>query len=299
MQQPHTRARPRLPRWILAILGLLLLFFLTQIGVIFVEVAFLATRPPKTTAFIQRYLSSCLTRSTPCPMEKSWRPLKEISPHLQEAVLIGEDDAFFDHNGIDPEAIQESFELNMKKGRVVRGGSTITQQLAKNLYLSPSKNPFRKMKEILIALFMEKILTKQRILEIYLNVIEWGKGIYGAEAASRFYFGKSAVDLNSEEAAYLAAIIPNPAFYTDPSHARRAARRKGIILRRMGRRSFDGLSFLSHDHSGGVERLEAPDFLEARQREPALEFLRGEHVSVKGVHHHLEAEQERDGLPCS
>jgi len=177
----------------------------------------------------------------PCPMEKTWEPLSEISKNLQEAVLIGEDDAFFEHEGIDPEAIRESIELNLKKKKFARGGSTITQQLVKNLYLSPSKNPFRKAKEILMALFMEKMLTKQRILELYLNVIEWGKGIYGAEAASQFYFHKSCKILSPEEAAYLSAIIPNPSLYTDPDHARRLARRKAIILKRMSRRSFEEL----------------------------------------------------------
>ena len=201
----------------------------------------LASRPPKTTAFIQLYLKECSAHSDPCPMAQTWEPLSQISKNLQEAVLIGEDDAFFEHEGIDPEAIRESMELNLKKKKFARGGSTITQQLVKNLYLSPSKNPLRKVKEIFIALFMEKILTKQRILELYLNVIEWGKGIYGAEAASQFYFHKPAKTLSTEEAAFLASIIPNPMFYTDPAHAQRASRRKGIILKRMSRRSFEEL----------------------------------------------------------
>ncbi len=186
---------------------------------------------------MQYYLKHCQREKSACLIEQSWRSLDEISPYLQEAVLIGEDDAFFEHEGIDLDAMQESIELNLKKKRFIRGGSTITQQLAKNLYLSSSKNPLRKIKEILIALFMEKILDKERILEIYLNVIEWGKGIYGAEAASNFYFHKPARDLNREEAAYLAAIIPNPVSYASRAHNRRAMKRKGIILRRMGSRT--------------------------------------------------------------
>lgn len=159
---------------------------------------------------------------------------------MQEAVLISEDDGFFDHEGIDPEAIKESIELNLKKKKFARGGSTLTQQLAKNLYLSPSKNPWRKAKEILIAMLMEKMLSKQRILEIYLNIIEWGKGIYGAQAASEFYFKKDASALSASEAAYLSAIIPNPKLYTS-SWSRKAQGRRNIILHRMGYRNFEEL----------------------------------------------------------
>lgn len=242
MQPSPVPSKPRFRRWILAVGGLLSLLLVLQMGMIFFEVAFLGTKDPKTTAFIQRYLSECLTHSTPCPFEQTWKPLNEISKNLQEAVLIGEDDAFFEHEGIDPEAIRESIELNLKKKKFARGGSTITQQLAKNLYLSPSKNPFRKLKEIAIALFMEAMLSKQRILEIYLNVIEWGKGIYGAEAASQYYFHKAAKTLSSDEAAFLSSIIPNPEFYTNPAHAGRAARRKAIILKRMSRENFEELS---------------------------------------------------------
>jgi monofunctional biosynthetic peptidoglycan transglycosylase len=215
---------------------------LIQLAVIFARVALLTTSNPSTTAYIRQYLNRCSQEKGDCRFEQSWKPLGEISIHLQEAVLIGEDDAFFEHEGIDPEAIQESLELNLKKKKIVRGGSTITQQLVKNLYLSPSKNPYRKLKEIVIALFMEKMLTKQRILEIYLNVIQWGKGIYGAEAASQFYFHKPAQSLSQEEAASLAAIIPNPEYLTDPAHSKRALRRKAIILQRMQHRSYPDLS---------------------------------------------------------
>ncbi|MFO1518989.1 MAG: monofunctional biosynthetic peptidoglycan transglycosylase [bacterium] len=228
-------------KWFWALIGLCLLIALLQLSAVFVEVAWLSTKNPTTSAFIQNYLTHCVTNGSPCPFEQQWKPLSEISKNLQEAVLIGEDDAFFEHEGIDTEAIKESIELNLKKKRFVRGGSTLTQQLAKNLYLSPSKNPYRKLKEILIALFMEKMLTKQRILELYLNLIEWGKGIYGAEAASQFYFKKPASELSAEEAAYLSAIIPNPELLTSPEHSRRALRRKSIILKRMQSRSYEEL----------------------------------------------------------
>jgi monofunctional biosynthetic peptidoglycan transglycosylase len=241
MQPSTAKPRSSFRRWLLAILGALALLFLIQMGWTFFEIAELGNHNPKTSAFIQRYLELCSEHSTPCTIQQSWEPLSEISKNLQEAVLIGEDDAFFEHEGIDTEAIRESIEADLKKKKFVRGGSTITQQLAKNLYLSPSKNPFRKLKEILMALFMEKMLTKQRILELYLNVIEWGNGIYGAEAASQFYFHKSSKALSNEEAAFLSAIVPNPTLYTNPAHARRMTRRKDIILRRMARENFEEL----------------------------------------------------------
>lgn len=236
-ENPSIR-KPRLRRWLGFALLFLILFVLIDIGRIFVQVAMLSARNPQSSAFIQRYLKTC---HNPCGFQQKWRPLTEISKKLQEAVLIGEDDAFFEHEGIDPDALKESIEFNLKKKKFVRGGSTLTQQLAKNLYLSPSKNPWRKMKEMLIALMMERTLSKQRILEIYLNLIEWGKGIYGAEAASEYYFKKSASELNAGEAAYLAAIIPNPILYTS-SWSRRAQGRKNIILKRMGYRNFEELN---------------------------------------------------------
>jgi monofunctional biosynthetic peptidoglycan transglycosylase len=136
-----------------------------------------------------------------------WVPYTAISSTLKSAILIGEDDAFYQHEGYDLEQIKESFIKNWEEKRFARGASTITQQLAKNLYLSTSKSPFRKLKEFLIARRLEETLSKRRILEIYLNVIEWGDGIYGAEAASRTYFRKPARDLTIREAALLAALV--------------------------------------------------------------------------------------------
>ena len=133
-----------------------------------------------------------------------------ISPNLKRAVLVAEDSGFWQHEGIDFEQMKESMEVNIERLEFARGGSTITQQLAKNLYLSPSKNPIRKVREILIARRLEAELTKQRILELYLNVIEWGDGVYGAEAAARTYFGKPAAGSGAPEAALLAGAIVNP-----------------------------------------------------------------------------------------
>ena len=233
----RTKEKPRSRRFLKAALAFIALVILIQMAVFFAEVALLSTRNPPTTAFIQRYLNQCLLAGEDCPFSQEWKPLDEISIQLQEAVLIGEDDAFFEHEGIDTEALREAAEVNRRKKKIVRGGSTITQQLAKNLYLSPSKNYYRKGKEMIISLLMEKILTKQRILEIYLNVIQWGRGIYGAEAASLHYFNKPASKLTMDEAAFLAAIIPNPERLTDSSHSKVADRRKAIILRRMQSRN--------------------------------------------------------------
>jgi len=231
---------PRKSLW-KAILALFFFFFVVQALFWVAEVYLFNYRNPNTTAFIRNYLNQCPVSGKDCPFEQYWKPLGEISPTLQEAVLIGEDDRFFEHEGIDTEAMEESLEANLKKKKIVRGGSTITQQLAKNLFLSSSKNPLRKIKEIVMALLMEKMLSKTRILEIYLNEIEWGKGIYGAEAASLHYFQKPAKNLNAEEAAYLSAIIPNPQLYTTKLR-KRAERRKNIILKRMQNRSFEELS---------------------------------------------------------
>lgn len=142
-----------------------------------------------------------------------WRPLKQISPYLQRAVINAEDDSFYDHQGVDMEAVKKAAKYNLKKKRFARGASTITMQLARNLYLSPQKSILRKVEELSIALKLERELSKNRILEIYLNVVEWGNGIYGAEAAARHYFKKSAKNLTPQEATLLASILPRPRHY--------------------------------------------------------------------------------------
>lgn len=140
-------------------------------------------------------------------------PLNNISPYLKQAVILAEDDQFFEHQGVDLDALERAAKINWKRKKLARGASTITMQLARNLYLSPRKSLFRKFRELLIALKLERELSKDRILELYLNVAEWGRGIYGAESAARHYFGKSAEGLGRHEAAFLAAILPKPKFY--------------------------------------------------------------------------------------
>lgn len=165
-----------------------------------------------------------------------WTPFSHISPYLVKAVLIGEDDKFWHHEGFDFEAMEKAMEKDLKEKKFKVGGSTISQQLAKNLFLTPSKNPLRKVKEAILTWRMEKKLSKRRILELYLNVAEWGEGIFGIEAASRFYYGKPASDLGPEEAAKLASVLPNPRRFNPLGTARYVANRSRIIYNIMVRR---------------------------------------------------------------
>jgi len=165
---------------------------------------------------------------------QTWVPYDRISQNLVRAVLAGEDSRFFDHGGFDWEEMQKALEKDWNEGKFKRGASTISQQLAKNLFLSTSKNPVRKLNEALITWEMERILGKRRILEIYLNVIEWGDGIYGAEAAARNYFKAPAASLNADQAAFLSAIIPSPnGAYNPLTRRRKVEHRKNLIERLM------------------------------------------------------------------
>jgi monofunctional biosynthetic peptidoglycan transglycosylase len=198
------------------------------------DVRSLRTENPATTAFIELRARQARDRGEQPRRIQKWVSYGRISQNLTRAVLVTEDSAFWQHEGIDFEQLRESMEVNLERMEFARGGSTITQQLAKNLYLSPSKNPVRKAREFLIARRLEGELTKQRILELYLNLIEWGDGIYGAEAAARTYFRKSAADLSPSEAALLAAAIANPRVL-DPAHpTARLRRRQQMVMRRMG-----------------------------------------------------------------
>ena len=198
------------------------------------DVRILATQNPTTTAFIELRKREAAEAGRPLTVRQRWVPYTQISNNLRRAVLVAEDSSFFDHEGLDLKQIRASLEMNWEEGRFSRGASTITQQLAKNLYLTPSKNPIRKLKELLITRRLEAALTKRRILEIYLNVIEWGDGIFGADAASRAYFGKPAAALSPEEAALLAGAIINPRVHNPAHPTARLRRRQEIIGRRMG-----------------------------------------------------------------
>jgi monofunctional glycosyltransferase len=194
----------------------------------------LRTSNPATTAFIELRAREAMVEGRTPRRIQQWISYRQISADLKRAVLVAEDDAFWQHEGVDFEQLQESIETDWARGRLLRGGSTITQQLAKNLYLSPSKSPLRKLRELIIARRCEAELKKARILEIYLNVIEWGDGVYGAEAASRTYFRTNASALGPSESALLAAAIVNPRLLNPARPSPRLLRRQQMILRRMG-----------------------------------------------------------------
>jgi len=163
-------------------------------------------------------------------IQQKWVPLSHISPFLIKAVLIAEDDKFWSHEGFDYEAIQKAIEKDIKTKKFKLGGSTISQQLAKNLYLSPSKNPVRKIREAVITWRMEKVLTKKRILELYLNVVEWGdKGIFGIETASQYYYEKSASALTPEESVRLSTVLPNPRKFSPVGDSKYVTNRANLI----------------------------------------------------------------------
>jgi monofunctional biosynthetic peptidoglycan transglycosylase len=194
----------------------------------------LATLNPSTTAFIALRAEQARDKGEKPRRVQRWVGYRHVSSDLKRAVLVAEDDAFFQHEGVDFEQLQESIEIDWARGRFARGASTITQQLAKNLYLSPSKNPLRKLRELIIARRLEAELKKARILEIYLNVIEWGDGIYGVEAAAQTYFQRPASTLGPSESALLAGAIVNPRLLNPAHPTSRLIRRQQLILKRMG-----------------------------------------------------------------
>jgi monofunctional biosynthetic peptidoglycan transglycosylase len=160
-----------------------------------------------------------------------WKPLSQISPLLQQAVVISEDDLFYQHEGFNLEMMKEAWRLNLEKKRYVRGASTITMQLARNAFLQDrSKTILRKLRELILTRRIEKALTKKQILELYLNVVEWGEGIFGAEAAARFYFGKSAAHLQLSEASLLAAMLPNPIYFNPYKRMKSCGRMQKRVL---------------------------------------------------------------------
>lgn len=217
-------------RWPRRILGLLLLAMLAYQGWIAAEIWWWVDHNPATSAFMDTRLETLQADNPRATLHHKWVPYDAISDNLKRALITAEDAKFVDHEGFDWEGIALAYEKNRKKGRVVAGGSTISQQLAKNLFLSTQRTPWRKGEEAVITVMLEHIMNKRRILEIYLNVIEWGNGIFGAEAAAQHYFGMSASQLSPEQAAKLAAMVPNPRFYDRHRDAPGLQRKTAIIL---------------------------------------------------------------------
>jgi len=242
----------RIFRWFFLVVLGIVVGILVYEGIMFVRVFLLRTHNPASTSLIDTRMSEAQAKGQQPRREQIWVSLENISPNLQRAVLAGEDTNFLTHRGFDYEAIQKAWDQAQRETarqakaegedddwlpslpEFRRGGSTISQQLAKNLYLSSQRSWLRKAQEAALTLMLERTLTKRRILEIYLNVIEWGDGIYGAEAASQRYFRKPASALTANEAAFLSAMIPNPRTVFNPQvNPRRVARRQRIIMRGM------------------------------------------------------------------
>ncbi len=222
-------------RELAALAGLVgLIFLLSALYVLWLpDVSEFKKKNPSETSFMRLKERQAARLGKKLPRRLVWTPWSGISENLKHAVLVAEDDGFYRHKGVDWESTKKAIETDWKKRRFAKGGSTITQQVARNLYLSPSKNPLRKIKEILIARRLERELGKRRIFELYLNIAEWGKGIWGAEAAAQAYFGHSAADLTPEEAAALAAALPSPRRYNPTGGTRFMERRKNQIVARM------------------------------------------------------------------
>ncbi len=199
------------------------------------DISELKEERPVPTAFMEYRQDQWAEENREKEIRHKWGSMSQISPNVVKAVLIAEDDGFWNHDGFDVKGMEDAIERSLKKG-VVAGGSTISQQLSKNLYLSPSKNPVRKIKEAIITWRIENTLSKRRILEIYLNVAEWGDGIFGIEAAARHYYGKSAKNLSGREAARLAAVLPNLIRYNPTGSQKYVKNRARIIYKIMQRR---------------------------------------------------------------
>ena len=189
---------------------------------------------PGSTSFMSRQLAVLREKNPDARLKHKWVPYDRISNHLKRAIIAAEDSNFSEHEGVDWEAMQKAYERNTRKGKVIAGGSTITQQLAKNLFLSGERSYLRKAQEVVITYMLENLMDKERIFEIYLNVVEWGVGVFGAEAAAQHYYGVPAASLNAYQAARRAVMLPRPRFYDKNRNSAYLARRTDLILRRMG-----------------------------------------------------------------
>ena len=220
-------------RWLWRGIALFVVVVLVYQLWIFLHIWWWVDHNPSTSAFMEQRLEVLQIKKPDAELRHRWVPYNRISNNLKRALIAAEDSKFLDHEGFDWEGIQKAYEKNQKKGRVVAGGSTISQQLAKNLFLSSRKVFWRKAEEAVITVMLEKMMSKRRILEIYMNVIEWGNGVFGAEAAARHYYKTSASALSAEQSAKLASMVPNPRYFDSHRNARGLERKTGIILARM------------------------------------------------------------------
>lgn len=220
-------------KWIKrGVLTLLAVIVLYQ-GWLFAHVWWWVDHNPANSAFMDERLDILQQKNPDAQLRFKWVPYNQISGNLKRALVAAEDAKFLSHDGFDWEGIQNAAEKNLKKGKIVAGGSTISQQLAKNLFLSGQRTPWRKIEEAIITVMLEKMMSKRRILEIYMNVIEWGNGVFGAQAASYYYYRTSPANLSAGQAAKLAAMVPNPRYYDSHRNARGLLHRTTIIQARM------------------------------------------------------------------
>lgn len=235
---PIAPARPPQKRgiwfWFKRIVKWTTAFILAYNVWIFLHVWWWVNHNPDNTAFMRQQLSSIRKADPNATLSQQWVPYDKINRNLKAAIIASEDAKFVDHNGFDVEGLRVAFQKNLKAGKFVAGGSTISQQLAKNLFLSSGRTPWRKAEEAVITVMLEQMMSKERILELYLNLIEWGNGVFGAQAAAQHYFKTSANRLGAAQAAKLAAMVPNPRYYDTHRRDRRLLRKTSIILRRMG-----------------------------------------------------------------
>jgi monofunctional biosynthetic peptidoglycan transglycosylase len=227
------KAKSRIGRWTLRLGAMVAALALAWLAWISAHIAWYRYQPPRETAFIAQRMDELRAKGSKATLQYRWVPYARISPQLKRAMIAAEDAKFAEHGGFDWEGIENALEKNRKKGRVVAGGSTITQQLAKNLFLSPTKSYWRKGGEAVVTVLLEAMLPKQRIFELYLNVIEWGNGVFGAEAAALRYFGVPAARLSAEQAARLAAMTPSPRLFERRPDSAYLAGRVETILARM------------------------------------------------------------------
>ena len=220
-------------RWTMRVAVALVAIVLLWVTWLAAHIGWYRYNPPRETAFMTQRMDEARARDPATRLRYTWVPYAKISPQLKRAMIAAEDAKFVEHSGFDWDGIQNALDKNRKKGRVVAGGSTISQQLAKNLFLTPAKSYVRKAEEAVVTVLLEAMLPKQRILELYLNVIEWGNGVFGAEAAAQRYFGISAAQLSAEQAARLAAMAPSPRLFERRPDSAYLAGRVATILARM------------------------------------------------------------------
>jgi monofunctional biosynthetic peptidoglycan transglycosylase len=254
--------------WAVLAVGAAAAAFAAYVYLTLPDVRGLKTKNPTRTAFMALREREYRDREGRSPKrQQTWVPLKRISPNLVDAVLVAEDAAFYQHDGVDYHELWESMKINWKDRKMRRGGSTITQQLAKNLYLSPDRSVTRKARELLIARRLEQELGKRRILELYLNVVEWGRNVYGAEEAAKRYYGVRARDLTPAQSATLAGMLINPIRYSPLTPSSRLSRRKRIILERMAK--YGKITQQEYRVAMGIE----PPRIEAERPEPTQPIL--------------------------